>query len=75
MKRQSLEGLDVVIDDESEFPCPYCGLSCFVAIEPEPGLMHNLPVCKKFVDNDPMQIARDARTFVDLLAIAPRGKA
>jgi len=75
MKHQSLEGLEIVSEDESEFPCPYCGRACFVAVEPEPALMHAMPPCQKFIDNDPMQIARDARNFVDILALTPRGKA
>jgi hypothetical protein len=46
--------------EELPIACPFCGAKLAVSHEP-PSVMHTLPVCATFSENDPTEFLRKVR--------------
>jgi hypothetical protein len=36
-----------------KFLCPFCNMRCFATVNPEPSVIHELPMCKTFDSLEP----------------------
>jgi hypothetical protein len=56
-------GESFAVDDPVDLECPFCGANVVVSASPQ-AVMHGLPMCKKFEDEDPLVFLRNARLII-----------
>lgn len=56
-------GETFAVDGRVDFKCPFCAGSVIVSDNPR-AVMHTMPYCKKFDEEDPLVFLRNARVAV-----------